>query len=255
MNLLGFNTVELIVLALSSFLVGLRRGGLQGGGIIAVALMVSQFGAAEAVGISVVIFICADLQAIFLFIKDLDAKLLLKFMIPTSFGLAAAALLGPYLPESLYKWILFSLLLITYGTQILHDRMDFKLDSATHQLLLTLVFGFLSGFTSMIGNLSSIFIAIFFATIRSTRDTFIATSIWFFFVVNMIKLPVHLFYWHSMEFNALYRILIFIPLITGGIFLGRFISRSLSEKSYWRFVTVMSGVGILRFAAGMAGLF
>jgi uncharacterized membrane protein YfcA len=111
----------------------------------------------------------------------------------------------------------------------------------------TPVAGFLSGFTSMIGNLASVFVAIYFAATGAMKAQFIATSVWFFFVLNLIKLPIHIWGWKTLTAEMLPKTLILIPLVTLGIWLGRVIVKRMSEKTYWRFVIVVTGAAVLRY--------
>lgn len=229
----------------------MRRGGIQGAAILAVAIVGGAFDPALAVGLTVVIFLTADIQAVVIFFKQVDWKLLGRLLMPTAVGIGAAAFLGPYLPEATFGWILFAIILISFSGMLWQRRHDFSISGTAAVIPITLIFGFLSGFTSMIGNLSSVFVAIFFTVVRSGKNKFIATTAWFFFIVNLLKLPVHLFIWKSLNAQTTLAAALFLPLVAAGILLGRYISGKLNEERYWNFIVLMVSLGMIRFLIGL----
>lgn len=98
MGATGFAPIDIVVLTAAAFLVGMRRAGVQGPAVLAVALMASHFTAAASVGISVVIFLYADIQATAMLFRDVDWRLLGRLLVPTLAGIAVAALVGRSLP-------------------------------------------------------------------------------------------------------------------------------------------------------------
>lgn len=235
------------ILAASGLLVGLRRGGVQGAALLAVILLASQFSAAASVGITVVIFLFADVQATVILFPNVEWRLLRRLLAPTVVGLAAGALVGRLIPGRLFEWVLFGIILTAYAGLLYQRRGSLPQSAGSAHPLVTFVAGFLSGFTSMIGNLASLFVALYFALIGSKKETFIATSAWFFFTINVIKLPIHIWVWETLSWDAVITSLLVIPLVSLGIWLGRIIAKRLAEETYWRFVVIMVGLGVLRY--------
>lgn len=255
MGATGFAPIDIIVLSAAAFLVGMRRAGVQGPAVLAVALMASHFTAAASIGISVVIFLYADVQATFMLFRDVDWRLLGRLLVPTVVGIAVAAVVGRSLPPVAFGWILFVLLLLAYGSLLYqHARHGGVVAPEKAPPFLTPVAGFLSGFTTMIGNLASIFVLIYFATIGAKKDAFIATSVLFFFSINLIKLPIHIWMWETISGPAVVRTLFLIPVVTIGFVVGRLIVARLSEAVYWRFVIVIAGLALLRYFLVLLGV-
>lgn len=254
MSAIGFAPVDMVFLGLTAFLVGMRRGGIQGAAVIGVTLLASHFSAAASVGITVVIFLYADIQATVILFREVDWRFLGRLLIPTLIGITVGAIIGRSLPTQVFGWVLFVLIFIAYGSMILQRRASVGRVAQGHPVI-TLLSGFLSGFTTMVGNLASIFVAVYFAAVGAKKEQFIATSVWFFFIVNLIKLPIHIWIWRTLTVEMVVRTLVLIPVVTAGIFLGRVLARRLSEDSYWNFVIVMAGVGVARYFAGLVGWF
>jgi len=247
----NYSTIQILSLLISAVLVGMRPAGIQAAAIAAVAILAAVFEPAVSVGMTVVFFLTADIQAVFLYYKDTDWTLLIKLLLPTIVGIAVAAFIGPLIPVEIFEWVLLFIILIGFIGMLYqrHHAIDFADSSAI--VPLTLIFGFLTGFTSMIGNLSGIFVTIFFSVVRANKVQFVATTALFFFIINLIKLPVHLFIWHSLSGATTITTLVFIPVVAVGIFLGRVIVRSMSEETFWKFVIIMSLAGIIRFMVSM----
>ncbi len=252
--LTGFSALDIIVLALAAFLVGMRRGGIQGAAVVGVTLVVTNFDSRFAVGICLIIFILADIQAIFVFIRSVNWQLLVRILIPSLAGIGIAALFGNDIPEREYEWILFALVITAYAGLFLNKRMHIDFTSSRLRLPVTILFGILTGATSMIGNIASVFLTIYFAAVGSTKIGYIATTVWFFFIVNLVKLPIHLFAWKTIDGTTVLSAVVFLPLITGGIIAGRAMSRRFSEKGYWRFVLIVAATGGIRLALSIAGI-
>ncbi len=247
MGATGFASLDFIVLAVTAFLVGMRRGGVNGAAVLAVILLASHFPGASAVGMGVLIFLYADFQATVLLFRDVDWKVLWKLLGPTIVGLAIGALVGNRLPVKVFEWILFTVILIAYGGMVVQRARRFRDARRTPPKWVTPLAGFLSGFTSMIGNLASVFVTVYFAAMGTMKAQFIATSVWFFFVMNLTKLPIHIWWWRTLTAEMLLRTLVLVPVVTLGIWTGRVIVRRMSEESYWRFVIVVAGSAVLRY--------
>lgn len=247
MGAIGFAPLDMVFLGTAAFLVGMRRGGVNGAAVLGVILLASHFTAAASVGIGVLIFLYADIQATVLLFRDVDWRVLGKLLGPTIGGLAVAALVGQQIPPGAFEWVLFGIILFAY-TGMVVQRANRRRNADRHLPgYVTLLAGFLSGFTSMIGNLASVFVAIYFAATGALKAQFIATSVWFFFALNLIKLPIHIWGWKTLTAEMLPKTLILIPVVSLGIWIGRVIVRRMSEETYWRFVIVVAGAAVLRY--------
>lgn len=247
MGAIGFAPLDMVVLGTTAFLVGMRRGGVNGAAVLGVIILASHFSAASSVGIGVLIFLYADIQATVLLFRDVDCNVLGKLLVPTIVGLGIAALVGQRLPAGVFEWVLFGIILIAYVGMIVQRANRGGNENRHLPRYVTPVAGFLSGFTSMIGNLASVFVAIYFAATGAMKAQFIATSVWFFFALNLIKLPIHIWGWKTITAEMLPKTLVLIPVVTFGIWLGRVIVRRMSEETYWRFVIVVAGAAVLRY--------
>lgn len=247
MDVIGFAPLDMLALGTAAFLVGIRRGGVQGPEVLAVIVLAARFTAVSSVGIAVLIFLYADIQATVLLFPRVDWRTLRRLLAPTILGIAIGAVIGRLLPTRVFEWVFFLIILSAYGTFVLHHFSKNRLEYRQPARFITPVAGFLSGLTSMIGNMASLFVALYFAAINAKKEQFIATSAWFFFILNVVKLPVHILVWQTLTVEMLVRTLILVPIVTAGIWLGRVIVGRLAEALYWRVVVITVGLALVRF--------
>ena len=101
------------------------------------------------------------------------------------------------------------------------------------------VFGLLGGFSSMIGNAAGSIMALYLLSMNLPKNNFIGTQAWFFFIINLFKLPFHIFVWKTVTLQSLSVNVIMIPAILLGVFLGIKIVKILNEKIY-RWMVIIS---------------
>src|SRR5690606_39283492 len=58
-------------------------------------------------------------------------------------------------------------------------------------------FGFLMGFSTMIGNAAGPALSIYLLSRRMDKFTFVATGAWFIMILNYTKIPLQFFVWDS----------------------------------------------------------
>lgn len=250
---IGYTALDMITLAAAAFLVGLRRGGIQGPEVLAVVLLAARFTPAASVGIAVIIFLYADVQATVLLFPGVDWGALRRLLGPTVLGVAAGAFAGRLLPVRVFEWVFFVILLSSYGALVVQHLKPVPNRRAELPAWMAPVTGLLSGVTSMIGNMASLFVALYFAAAGARKEQFIATSAWFFFVLNVVKLPIHIWGWRTLSGEMLLRTLVLFPLVSLGIWVARCIVGILVERTYWRFVVAMVGLAVLRLFLVLVG--
>jgi len=103
--------------------------------------------------------------------------------------------------------------------------------------------GFLAGFTTMIGNLAGPISNIYFLAMRFPKNEFIGTAAWLFFIINVFKLPFHIFVWKTVTIDTLVLNSVLIPAVIVGFFLGAHIVKLISNVNYRRFILIVTALG------------
>ena len=102
--------------------------------------------------------------------------------------------------------------------------------------------GFLAGFTTMIGNAAGTVMSIYLLSMRLPKNTFIGTAAWFFLIINLLKIPLQIYFWKNISPATLAFDAAMIPAIAAGAFIGFKVTGKIPERAYRVFVIVMTGV-------------
>ena len=95
----------------------------------------------------------------------------------------------------------------------------------------------------MIGNLAGPISNIYFLAMRFPKNEFIGTAAWLFFIINVFKLPFHIFIWKTVTTKTLVLNLVMIPAVVIGFFLGAYIVKLISNVNYRRFILIVTAIG------------
>ena len=109
-----------------------------------------------------------------------------------------------------------------------------------------MAFGLLGGFTTMIGNAAGPFMAVYLLSTRLPKNNFIGTGAWFFFIMNLFKVPFHVLVWKTIDWSSLSLNLVCVPAIALGILVGINIVKLIPEREFRYFVIIMTSIISIR---------
>ena len=94
----------------------------------------------------------------------------------------------------------------------------------------------------MIGNSAGPIMSIYLLTMYLPKNTFIGTKAWFFMIINLAKVPFHIFSWKTIDLKTVALDLAVLPAIMLGAFIGVKVVRLIPEKGYRILVIVTTVV-------------
>ena len=92
-------------------------------------------------------------------------------------------------------------------------------------------YGILSGFTTMTANLGSPVTSLYFLTLRLNVLWFLGTTAWFFFVVNLIKLPLSIGI-GLFSTPLVWSMVAMLPVVAVGALAGKWLATRMSSKVF-----------------------
>ena len=210
-----------IIAAIAALCIGLTKSGFGGFGIIAVLLMAEIISAKESTGAVLPMLISADLMAIGSFHRHVVWKDFWKLLPATFLGLLTGWFLMGRIPEAFFGHLL-GLMVLVMMALVLWQRFDRRvLSSIIHHPMMATGSGFLAGVTTMVANAGGPAMTFYLLARGLDKMAFVGTCAWFFFVTNLVKLPMS---W-SLDLvtpKSLFLDLLLLPLIGTGMLLGRF---------------------------------
>lgn len=244
-----------VILAAGAVVVGLSKAALPGGGTLAVALFAAVLPARNSTGTLLVLLIVGDVFAILAYRRSADWALLRR-LVPTVLvgivlGSVFLAATGDAVVRRVIAVILLALIAVTLvrrygptrGGAAVGDQV-----SPGRQRLEATAYGALGGFTTMVANAGGPVMSMYFLAMRLGVWAFLGTSAWFFFAVNLVKVPfsvgLGLITAESLVIDA-----VLAPLVIVGAFAGRKVASHMDQKLFERLVialTLVSALNLLR---------
>jgi len=219
-------------------LIGMAKTGVHGAGMLAVPVLANIFGGQISSGILLPILVMADVLGVWYYHRHASWHHL-KLLFPWSaLGVVLGTVVGSYIDDAIFKVIMAIIIVVSVIVMIWLERGH--KEAVPQNKGFGITSGILGGFTSMVGNLAGTVMAVYLLSMRLPKNAFIGTTAWFFMATNWFKVPFHVFVWHTVTLNTLLLDLITLPMIILGAYLGVFIIKKLSEKTYRWFIIIMT---------------
>ena len=241
------NTAGGLVAAFAVLITGISKSGLGGAlGGLAVPFLSLWISPRNAAAVMLPILIAMDMVGIRAWSGKADWRDL-KVLIPGAIiGIVLGTLAFGVMSDQLVKGLIG---LIAVGFTL--DRLLRHRGQATTEQRPPRIFGWLSGvgagFTSTLAHAGGPPVMIYLLSWRQPRETFVATTVFFFSVINLAKLPFYialgLFSIDTLTMSAL-----LLPLVPVGVWIGMRLLQRIPERPFYLFATAalgLSGVKLL----------
>lgn len=223
----------------------MEKGGIKGLSMIVVPIFAVILGGKSSSGLVLLLFMLADLVAIRYYFQSVRWDILWKILPATIVGIFLGTILGNYIDDELYKGLIAIVLLLCLAAMLFQSYSGQFKPSLENNSAMGIT-GILTGFSTMIANVSSPILAIYLLSIHLRKLEFIGTIVWFFFIVNIIKLPFHIWIWQTIELPTFYAALHGILPIALGFFLGAFLIKRLLEQHFRILIIMVTLIAALR---------
>ncbi len=225
----------------ASLLLGIAKSGIKGLAVLIVTGLALVYGAKESTGILMPLLICGDILAVIYYKRHVKWIYLIKLLPWMMLGVLVGVVLGKDLPEDLFKSGMAVIILISvvmmYYWELKKDRKV-----PTHWSFAALM-GMMAGFTTMVGNLAGAFSNIYFLAIKLPKNEFIGTAAWLFFIINLFKIPFHIWSWGTINQVSFQISLSLIPAVIAGFGLGVFLVKKINDDKYRQLILLLTGLG------------
>ena len=227
----------------AAFVVGMSKAGIKGIAVINVTLMALAFGAKESTGLVVPLLIFADIFAVSYYNRHTQWKYIVRFLPWILAGILIGVYIGRDLDEDTFKIGMALIILGSVAMMYWWDRKKSK-KVPTHWTFAGFI-GILAGITTMIGNLAGAFSNIFFLAMRLPKNQFIGTAAWLFLIINVFKLPFHIWSWGTITPESLLINLKLAPGILAGLYVGVRLVKIIKEDFYRKMILILTALGAI----------
>lgn len=231
------NTFQWILAILCGMIIGMSKTGISGAGLIAVPVLAGIFGGRPSVGLLLPMLIMADLFAVKFYNRHAEWHYILKLLPWTIAGILIAVFVGKVVNDNQFRMLVALVVIVGIGLLIYNDFRQKQITTFSSWWF-SAILGLGGGFATMIGNASGPIMAFYLLSMRLPKNTYIGTGAWFFLIVNLIKVPFHVFIWKTITPQSLsFDILMLLPIIAGA-FLGYYLVKLIPEKAYRIFIII-----------------
>ncbi|MBS3775104.1 MAG: sulfite exporter TauE/SafE family protein [Bacteroidales bacterium] len=216
---------------LSGILVGAAKTGLSGAAFIVVPMMVVIFGGKPSTGMLLPMLIMGDILAVSYYNRHADWRYVFKPIPWAIAGVVIGVLVGNKVSGDVFTTLIAATIIMGLIVMVWQDRRK-KQVTVPDYWWFSAIIGMIGGFSTMIGNSAGPIMSIYLLTMYLPKNTFIGTKAWFFMIINLAKVPFHIFSWHTIDLRTVALDLTVFPAIALGAFIGVKVVRLIPEKGY-----------------------
>ncbi len=227
----------------ASLLLGISKSGLKGIGIIIVTILALVFGSKASTGILMPLLVIGDVFAIIYYRRHVQWKYLFKLLPWMVIGVLIGVFAGKDLPEVIFKKGMATVIFISVVIMFWWDYKNIQKIPTNRFFAVSM--GLSAGIATMIGNLAGAFANIYFLAMQMPKNHFIGTAAWLFFIVNLFKVPFHVYYWETINFETLKVNVFLIPALLTGLLLGVRLVARIGGASFRRLILVLTAIGAI----------
>ncbi len=229
----------------AAFLIGFSKTGLLGVSLFSTALFALMIPARESVGVVLPILITADLVAITTYREHANWSHVWRLIPWTLIGIVLGYFALSRVDNAQVEKILGILFLVLVALQFWQSRSNQLAEHLPHTAWFAGGVGIIAGFSTMIANAGAPIMTIYLLAMRFNKIEFVGTAAWYFFILNLIKVP---FSWSLGLINgfSLPLDLAVAPFAIAGALVGRRLLPRLDQKLFERIVLLLTLVAALK---------
>ncbi|MGK2349383.1 sulfite exporter TauE/SafE family protein [Actinomyces sp. W5033] len=226
-----------VLLAVGAAAIGVSKTALPGVTTLAVALFAAVLPAKASTGTILVLLLVADMVAITTYRRDADWATLRRLVPGVLTGVLLGSAFLAVAPDRLTAVFIGVLLLVLIAVTLVlmrrpqPPRVQGRVGRA--------VYGTLAGFTTMSANAGGPVMSMYLLASDFAVTSFLGTSAWFFFIVNVVKLPFSIAL-GVIRPEALWIDLVLVPVVLASALAGRRLATRMDQDLFNRIVTVLT---------------
>lgn len=230
---------------LCALMIGMSKTGINGLGTLVVPLMAFAFGGMPSSGVVLPMLVMADVFGVIYYHRSANFKALIKVMPWALVGIVLGLLTGKAISAEQFRQLIGILLIISLILMVWNEFKKKSEKNKPHASWLSVPYGIAGGFSTMIGNAAGPVMSIYLLMKNLPKNEFIGTAAWFFFIINIIKMPLQIWGWNNITTDTLLFNLKMLPFIAVGAWLGIKLVKIIPEKVYRWFIIIGTFVSSL----------
>lgn len=228
--------IQWILLIISAFLIGASKTGISTLVTFVIPIIASAFGGKVSTGIMLPMLVTGDIFALLYYRHNAKVKDIIKLLPWTIVGLILGLVIGNYINDEQFKSLIAICVLICLCI-IIYFEVKSDVIKIPEKTWFYGLAGIATGFTSMIGNAAGPLFSVYLLAKGVKKDSYLGNTAWFFFITNLMKVPLQIFIWRNITSEILVINLLLMPIIGIGAVFGAYVIKKVNEKVF-RYLTV-----------------
>lgn len=229
-------------------MIGMAKTGIYGVGTLVVPIMAFLFGGMPSSGIVLPMLVMADVFGVIYYHRSANWNTIFRVLPWAIAGILAGLVVGRRISADQFKQLMGGLVIFSLAIVIWQETAMKRTESPVPPgKWFAAIFGMAGGFSTMIGNAAGPVMAVYLLAANRNKQEFIGTAAWFFFIVNILKLPLQIWGWQNITGQTLVINFLLLPAIAMGAWAGIRITGWIPERTYRWFVasaTFISAVAL-----------
>jgi len=226
-------------------LIGMAKVGLSAISMPVIPILAGIFGGRLSTGILLPILCTGDIFAVKHYHRHAEWRYILHLLPWTVLGIALGMAVGGIIDDVNFRHILAAIILVGLAIMVIRELRRGTTRISEHWWLSALI-GLATGFSSMVANAAGPLMTMHLLSKKLSKNSYIGTMAWFFMIVNLIKVPAHIFIWKTITLETLLLDIAVAPLILVGAFLGIVAVKRIPEKPYRFMIIIMTALAALK---------
>lgn len=247
-----FTAEALVIGAIAAVVVGFSKTAIPGAGLLSVPLVATLVGGRLIAGASLPLLLVADLFAVSWYRHHTRWELLrpLAVWVAVGFGFGIAFFIAVGNDTRIIDVAIGAIILFMVAVQTW--RMWRRRPPRPAQPSDAVVYGSAGGFTTFVSNSAGPVMNTYLVGLGLDKDEQVGTSAWFYFAVNLAKIPLYLALGflttggHFFTGETLLWNLCMVPAIVVGVYSGKALLPRISQELFVILVLVLSALGGIR---------
>jgi uncharacterized membrane protein YfcA len=237
------------LIVLGAALIGIAKVGIPGTGILVVPIMALAMGdqAKASVGFLLPMLALADIMAIIYWRRHVNWSQLIRLLPWAGIGVILGYLGLQFIDNHVLKPFIGVIVLVLLMGSWMRDRLVSDDRIPTHWAFAA-VMGILAGALSMMANAAGPIMIIYLLAMRFDKEHFIGTQAWFFWILNLSKMPFSLNLGLITASSFLVNLAMIPAIVVGGV-LGVLLVHRISQQTFNRVVTYLAVIAAILLIA------
>lgn len=227
----------------AAFITGFSKTGVPGIGILIPTLAAMAMPARMSTGFILPVLIEGDCIAVGYWRRSAAWPRLARILPWTALGIIAGYLLMGALSDAVFKPLLGAMIIAIVALDLI--RRVAKVELRAENRLFAAVIGILAGAFTMIANAAGPVMTIYLLSMGLSKEEFVGTGAWFYFIINLFKLPfsiaLGLVTWSTLKVD-----LALLPVVLIGSFMGVLVMKRLPQNVFNILAQVLAVLGGIR---------